>query len=340
MIYSNDTLHGGNLLDVIKEKLPMATNVAIASGYVSDNIIEEFEEDFYRIVEEGGKFRLLVGMAFHEGLPAKKLKHLQGVDTKLRTISPESGIYVCHARRFHGKIYSFKRNENLNIYLGSSNFSTSGLTENLECTAEINDEDTKVRLGNYIDYIFGHGNSVSILEADIAVLGSEEYKKRIALSTLNDLMRYDPSTINKSSLEFFDYPLTRAVSSEKSNLNAYFGKGRLSRTTGKIKPRPWYEVELIAPNSINGLPMYPKGDFIAYTNDGYVMPMKTSGDYYKNIRSTPKLVILGEWIKSKLQGAGVLAPLTPITSETLGKYGKDTLRFYKIDNAKYYLELL
>ncbi len=340
MIYSNDELHGGNFLEVIKEKLPHSGNVAIASGYVSDNVISKFKDDFYRIVEEGGKFKLLVGMAFHEGLPAKKLKNLQEIDAKLRSISSDCGIYVCHARRFHGKIYSFQKENDLNIYLGSSNFSGSGLSENLECTAEVYDDDTKSRLTSYIDYIFHKNNSVSIENADIAVLGSEEYKKRIAITRLNDLERYDPSTIDKTVLDSFDYPLSRAASSEKSNLNAYFGKGRWSRVTGKIKPRDWYEVELIAPAAINQLPLYPKGEFTAYTHDGYIMPMKTSGDNCKNIRSLNKLTILGEWIKDKLQKAGVLAPLTPITSETLGKYGKDTLRFYKIDESKYYIEWL
>lgn len=340
MIYSNDELHGGNFLEVIKEKLPLSGNVAIASGYVSDNVITKFKDDFYRIVEEGGKFKLLVGMAFHEGLPAKKLKNLQEIDSKLRSISSDCGIYVCHSRRFHGKIYRFQKESDLNIYIGSSNFSSSGLSENLECTAEINDDDTKSKLTNYIDYIFHQNNSVSIKNADITVLGSEEYKKRIAITRLNDLARYDPTTVNKTTLEFFEYPLTRAASSEKSNLNAYFGKGRWSRATGKIKPRNWYEVELIAPTTISRLPLYPKGEFLAYTSDGYIMPMKTSGANYKNIRSTPKLTVLGEWIKAKLQDAGVLAPLTPITSETLGKFGKDTLRFYKIEESKYYIEWL
>ncbi|MBI2086915.1 MAG: NgoFVII family restriction endonuclease [Candidatus Zambryskibacteria bacterium] len=338
MIYSNEDTHGGSLLDAVKIELPRSTDAAIASGYVSDDIVSEFEPEFYRIAENGGRFRLLVGMAFHEGLSAKKLKHLREVDAKLKSLSDRSGIFVCYSRRFHGKIYSFKGEGSGRAYVGSSNFSISGLRENLECNAEILDEDARTGLDGYIDYIFNQDNSVSIADADIAALGTDEYKKRIAIETLDDLERYDPETIDTASLQYFDYPLTRAASSEKSNLNAYFGKGRWSRATGKIKPRQWYEVELIAPREINSLSIYPQGEFTAFTSDGYVMNMMTSGDNYKNIRSTPKLTILGEWIKSKLQNSGVLAPLTPITSETLAKYGKDNLRFYKIEENKYYVE--
>jgi len=77
------------------------------------------------------------------------------------------------------------------------------------------------------------------------------------------------------------------------NLNVYFGKGRLNSTTGITKPRPWYEIELIASNDLNSLPNYPKGDFLAYTDDGLIIPMRTQGDYFKNIRSRNSLQIFG-----------------------------------------------
>ncbi|MBI5220821.1 MAG: NgoFVII family restriction endonuclease [Candidatus Liptonbacteria bacterium] len=100
--------------------------------------------------------------------------------------------------------------------------------------------------------------------------------------------------------------------------------------TGKVTPRPWYEVELIAPREINILPVYPRGPFLAYTDDGYIIPMRTSGDNFKNIRSSGNLQLLGQWLKGKLQKSGALVPLTPATAETLEKYGNDTIRFYKV----------
>ena len=44
------------------------------------------------------------------------------------------------------------------------------------------------------------------------------------------------------------------------------------------------------------------------------------------------------WLKGKLQRAGALTPLTPVTKDTLIDYRNDKLTFYKIKNGKYYME--
>tara|TARA_Y100000031_G_scaffold149108_1_gene186364 strand:+ start:1135 stop:2157 length:1023 start_codon:yes stop_codon:yes gene_type:complete len=339
MLYSNDEKYGGLMLKEVQNGFKKSNNISIASGYVSGDIISQFEEEFYRIAENGGVIKILVGMAFYEGLAGKNLKLLQRIETKLRELKGESGIFVCYSRKFHGKIYSFNNNdEEKSLYVGSSNFSRSGLSGNLECTTKIVDLETQDKVKNYLNYLFSTENAISILKADVTSFGSKEYLERISLETLDDLETYEPSTIDTSNLAKLEYPLSRVVTSEKSSLNVYFGKGRLARSTGKITPRPWYEVELIAPRAINSDPNYPQGDFIAYTDDGYVMHMKTSGDHYKNIRSKRNLKILGQWIKGKLQKAGALIPLTPVTQDTLDKYGNDTINFYKIKAGEYYME--
>ena len=57
----------------------------------------------------------------------------------------------------------------------------------------------------------------------------------------------------------FDLPLKTEA---KSNLNTYFGKGRLATSTGAIRPRHWYEVELIVPIEITTADGYPKRDSV------------------------------------------------------------------------------
>ncbi len=99
---------------------------------------------------------------------------------------------------------------------------------------------------HFYGYLFQNENAVSILKADFIVPGTKEYSSKISLKTLDDLPRYDPGTIDKSILPKLEFPLSRVTDKEKSNLNVYFGKGRWSRSTGKILARPWYEVELIA----------------------------------------------------------------------------------------------
>jgi NgoFVII restriction endonuclease len=95
---------------------------------------------------------------------------------------------------------------------------------------------------------------------------------------------------------------------------------------------------LIANKDLISQTEYPKGDFIAYTDDGYVIPMRTQGDNYKNIRSKDSLQIFGMWLKGKLERSDSLKKYEPITQETLIEYGSDRLIFYKIDEGKYYLE--
>lgn len=89
---------------------------------------------------------------------------------------------------------------------------------------------------------------------------------------------------------------------------------------------------------MNSKPEYPKGDFLAYTDDGYIIPMRTQGDNYKNIRSRDSLQIFGIWLKGKLEKSGSLKRYQFVTQETLIEYGNDKIEFYKIEEGKYYIE--
>jgi HKD family nuclease len=338
MLWTNTDNQGGKFLHQIENEFNHAESATIASGYVSLDIINKFYPSFERIANNGGKARLLVGMAFYEGLTANKLSRLTNLHQSLESTGTGSGVFVSYNGKYHGKLSFFEGQSRQNFYVGSSNFSRSGLSENIECTASIADAETLAKLLSFLDFLFLEENAVPIQKADIVVPGSSEYTKKISLETLDDLSRYDPATIDTSLYPKLEFPLSRVVDKEKSNLNVYFGKGRLNTTTGKIIARPWYEVELIANKDITSNPLYPKGDFTAYTDDGYVMPMKTSGDYFKNIRSRGNLSILGQWIKGKLQRKGALLPLTPVTQDTLDAYDRDTIRFYKLSDDKYFME--
>ena len=190
----------------------------------------------------------------------------------------------------------------------------------------------------FLNDLYSPSYSISIDQAEITVPG----KKKIVLNKVQriwtNLKTYDTTKISVEGLPKFVFPLDRVAEKEKSNLNVYFGKGRWSRSTGKIKPRPWYEIELIASNDLNSQQFYPKGDFLAYTDDGLIIPMRTQGDYYKNIRSKGSLQIFGIWLKGKLERSGVLKKYEPVTMETLEEYGNDKLTFYKFEEGKYYMQ--
>jgi len=337
-MYTNTEVFGGNFKTVLKQEFKTANNIAIASGYASSDIIKEFENDFLAVADKGGSAKLLLGMAFYEGLSQQKLTTLNNLCTNLNKLNNDSGVYVTYKRRYHGKVYHFQNDTDEKVFVGSSNFSTSGTSGNIECTIPVNDVDAKGKIVNFLGYLFSKDNAVSILKADIVVPGTSKYIRRIALDSLDALERYDPQLIDTLILPKLVIPLDRIAEKEKSSLNVYFGKGRLNTKTGIITPRPWYEIELIANSEFTANPLYPKGDFLAYTDDGYIIPMRTQGDYFKNIRSKNSLQIFGMWLKGKLQKAGALQLLKPVTMDTLIDYGNDTLTMYKISNGKYYLK--
>ncbi|MEG5033810.1 AAA family ATPase [Microcoleus sp. AT3-D2] len=137
---------------------------------------------------------------------------------------------------------------------------------------------------------------------------------------------------------YVDISLSRVGRQRKSNLNTFFGKGRQNKSTGKVIPRDWYEVELIVDKKTSDNPIYPKGNFIAHTDDGLTFACQTQGVNYKNFRSKDDLTILGRWIKGKLEKSGVLKQFEPVTIQTIKAYGRDYIRLYKLSNSEYYLE--
>lgn len=337
-VYTNIINHGGDFRLVLNKEFKDATDVTIASGYASLDILHAYENSFLRIASNGGVSKLLLGMAFYEGLGQKKLDAALSLNEKLSQFNNSSGVYVTNGRRYHGKVYHFKHSSDSSLYVGSSNFSSSGTRGNIECTIPVELVDQKQSLITFLDDLYSPDYSITIDRAEITVPNKKSTVRKSIENYWSSLQTYNPKDISKSTLPKFIFPLSRVAEKEKSNLNVYFGKGRLNTTTRKITPRPWYEIELIASNDLNSQEYYPKGDFLAYTDDGYIIPMRTQGDYHKNIRSKQSLQIFGIWLKGKLERAGALNKYEPVTLDVLEEYGNDKLTFYKIDEGKYYME--
>lgn len=336
-MHTNIQKFGGDFRKVLDKEFYSSNNITVASGYASLDVINAFKDPFVEVAKKGGTSRLLLGMAFYEGLGQKKLNAVTKLNAELKIYGNDSGVFVTNGRRYHGKVYQFDKAKHSNVYVGSSNFSASGTKGNIECTVPILDDNQKVRLIAFLNDLYSPLYSIPIDKAAITVPS----KTKVVLDKVEriwgDIKTYDPSTISLAGLPKFIYPLDRVAEKEKSNLNVYFGKGRLNRTNGIVTPRPWYEIELIANNTLNSQPFYPKGEFLAYTDDGLIIPMKTQGDYYKNIRSLESLQIFGLWLKGKLERKGVLKKYEPVTLEILEEYGNDKLTFYKMEEGKYYM---
>lgn len=338
MIYTNVEEYGGEFGAQVTNLLNYCDDVTIASGYVSLDVIEKYAPLLEQVARSGGNARLLVGMAFYEGLTQKKLTRLTNLSNSLSSLDRDSGVYIPYKRKYHGKIYKFKRGEDIRYFVGSSNFSATGLRGNMEATAPIVDDATSDSIESYIEYLMSDEISAKIDKLEIIVPGSGNYKEKLSAQSLEELERYDPTTININELGYFDLDLERYADKMKSSLNVYFGEGRLNRSTNKFTPRSWYEIALIATADTIRNPLYPHGHFDALTDDGYVLPMAANGDNDKNIQSRGNLKLFGMWLKSKLQKSGALVPLTPITLDTLEAYGRTKIRFYKLSEGRYYID--
>jgi len=75
------------------------------------------------------------------------------------------------------------------------------------------------------------------------------------------------------------------------------------------------------------------------TEDGYKFDCKRQGDYGKNFRSCHDLKILGRWIKGHMEEDGALQIGTPVTDDTLRKFGKNKLVFEKKDDNVWLLSM-
>src|ERR1700756_5398944 len=111
MLWNNVEHLGGNFLTKIEDEFRASTAVTIASGYVSLDIIKKFYGEFERIAGNGGQARLLVGMAFYEGLSSNKLTLLSNLHARLEGSKAGNGVYVSYNGKYHGKLYTFNDNE-------------------------------------------------------------------------------------------------------------------------------------------------------------------------------------------------------------------------------------
>jgi hypothetical protein len=301
--------------DVFFGLFERSSSVRIASGYVSeesiDEIIKLYEERYIK------PLHLIVGMHYFEGFSYRQYHALLRL-AKILTDKNAGGVYISTKMKYHGKVYSFCENGRYSAIIGSSNLTKIADKAKLVYDTDVYIHDEEI---------------VNDIEKFIVDLQDK------FCTNLKDIKR-DDIKINVPENLFGDYPSVEKVATggiedqltdivfdlplkteEKSNLNAYLGKGR---------PRDWYEVEIIVPKKLRSKKGYPKKErFWVITDDGYKFECKTNGDDSKNFRSTPELKILGLWIKGRLEERCVLKHGEKATDETLEKYGRKDLQLTK-----------
>lgn len=310
-----------------EELFQSAESVRIGIGYASNDSILYLK----KLIElnQPKNLELCLGMAYFDGLTKSQFEATHELNQFLTT--KEIGkVNIARAFPFHGKIQYFQSTAvNDTFLLGSSNLSNivpqKGITRrNYEVDIEISDQSSCIEISNLLDGLF---TDASLTFESISKEIQIKENQNTLLSTRSDVQEVGDEKLVKVISHLlpnsFEIPLKDAP---KSNLNAYFGEGRVNQQ-GFVKPRHWYEVEIIVDQSVQrSAKNYPANqDFIAYTDDGHRFVMRTSGDYGKNLRSKDDLTILGRWIKGRMEANGALKSGELLTSSSLGLYGRDTI---------------
>ncbi len=314
------------------ENLSRAEQVRIATGFVSSDSLIELK----KIVENNERphIEILIGMHYFDGFTKQQYYSALALNETLQ-VQNRGAVYLSNSMRFHGKLYSFnKQNNCFGAIVGSSNLSSllNSTYKLYEADCYFDGENAKTidksiqnlfdKLGKIITdfHIDNFVNNNDLLENHYGVnkVSSEELTRIVATRT--DVV--------------FDIPMKTEA---KSNLNCFFGKGRKTQRNF-ITPRPWYEVEIIVPITVTRQPNYPVNKtFDVVTNDGWRFACETNGQNSKNLRSQKDLTILGKWIKGKLEQSGALTMGTPVTEDVLSQYGRKAMKLSATTDANLWL---
>lgn len=324
--------------DAFFELLASADQLDIAVGYITADSLAELQN----IVKYNhiNKLNLTIGMHYFDLFTAVEYKAAKGLNHYLQD-NDLGEVRLVTPFRFHGKMYSYsKENTPFAGIIGSNNLSSiieSG-SRIYESSILLQDEQNSLDMYNFIKKL-NETSTQNINDLEIStfknsnpLLENYEYVSKISSS---DLSKY---YLHKTNVTF-EIPIKTAdQGAGKSNLNACFGEGRKDKR-GLIKPRHWYEVELIVPKSVTSQKGYPQersenACFNVVTDDGWMFKCKVSGDYSKNFRSENDLKILGRWLKGRLENAGALDVGQMVTSAVLNKYGRSSFSLTKtsVDN--------
>lgn len=334
--------------DTFYSLVPQSTEMDIAVGYVSADALLELRKAV-ELNDNIRKMNLIIGMHYFDlftKLQYNAALHLN----EFLTENKIGGVRLVTAFRYHGKLYSYSNQSGpFAGIIGSNNLSSivDAGTRVYESSVLLDDQQSAKEMHDFITRLSNTSSkNISELEIDNFVsanpiLEGQDSVKKLPNEALVDAM-----------MKFSDIKFEIPVKTEaKSNLNCYHGKGRENTRTHLVRPRHWYEVELIVPMQIRRMTGYPigrpKGEnptvFPVITDDGYEFECQVNGGeeglWNKNLRSSGDLTILGKWIKGRLENEGALSVGELVTDDTLQKYGRNTITMIKLnDSDKWYLD--
>ncbi len=319
--------------------------------------------------ENPGKFEsvdLYIGLPTHLRRP----QHFEAAGF-LNEILENEGVghvYVVREFPFHGKIYLFGKDGELFLAtVGSSNL--GAIVENhhyVEIDLCVDEPGVLAELESFTNDVLGPASILwsefevsesatagsptpafdfyaDIAGEELSVFeGRREGVRRLSDAELAAVRSRLATGVFRHRLKTSDgWPGQKKTPA--SSLNVYHGKGRDPKDGRPVKPRPWYEIELMLSAAERRDPHVPPldEDFEVVTDDGWVFTCSRQGDNGKQIRSkNTTLLVLGKWLKGRLETTGALRVGAKVTNQTLETYGRPDISFTKIEDGsgRWYLD--
>lgn len=294
-------------------------HAVVAVGYASHDALMYLA----RLLElhPSKSLTLCIGLARFEGLTRSQREAAVALDKRLRDCD-QGGVVIAHQAPFHGKVSVFHQGGRItSAILGSSNLGAlvpqNSESRSVEVDIRIEEQSFVQQLGSFVQRLVTELSvSLEAVLDQIQVIPNTNTELNFATDVIVDDAGEEAEAYRRLSEVQFEIPLK---DTPKSNLNTFFGAGR------NLRPRHWYEVELILPKEVRTNPKFPKDDFLVRTDDGYLFACKTSGDEGKNLRSRGDLTVLGRWIKGRMEAEGCLRVGDPVTRDSLLAYGRTSL---------------
>jgi len=308
--------------------------IKISVGFISvDSVVfllENIRRNTINAVE------LTVGMHAFSGFTKAQYTAVVSLDKELQE-RKLGWVRLCTAFPFHGKVYSFwkKGNPILGV-IGSSNLDNLLTEEHSEYE---------------VDLLYDNAETLrqtAKLQKELSEKASKSFQEWAPKSFKSQPLFHSehPNVEEIPPSEISEYWMLGKKTSfllelkteAKSNLNVTFAKGRENKRTKIIRPRPWYEAEIVVSSKITSQKDYPAyKEFQVVTNNGYKFWCQTGGDYSKNFRSKYDLRILGMWIKGQMEEEGALQVGEPVTETVLEKFGKRNIKLTATKNPALWL---
>ena len=319
--------------DAFYSLLHQAAAIDIAVGYVSSDSLAELQKTI-ELNSNIRRLNLIIGMHYFERFTKVQYNAANRLSQFL--LENHLGeVRLVTAFRYHGKLYSYSDTQGpFAGIIGSNNLSSiiDGGIRTYESSLLLDDRLNAKKMNDFIQSLSQNATrridelEITEFNDENPLLEGHEFVKRMTAYAV-------ALAITKKTKTSFEIPIKPFEVSPQSNLNVFFGKGREAKN-GLVKPRHWYEVELIVPKDVTSQPGYPQSKsedavFDVITDDGWSFKCKVSGDYSKNFRSEGDLKILGKWLKGRLENAGVLKVGDPVTADTLKRYGRNTFTLTK-----------